>query len=149
LLILKRCTDRAEVIGRICLSPAAPEATPWMWTPRLRAMTGPQRATSSLERRNMLTFDDQFASGQPVPRVQDGVNFLGCVLWADASDKRRVRFYIGPLILEDVLHGGKPVHDDKNVELCVRERSRIEAACRRAFASRPSVYIALQPFDFP
>jgi hypothetical protein len=96
----------------------------------------------------MLTFDDQFASGQPVPRVQDGVNSLGCVLWAD-TDKRRVRFYIGPLILEDVLHGGKPVHDDKNVELCVRERSRIEAACRRAFASRPSAYIALQPFDFP
>ncbi len=87
----------------------------------------------------MLTFDDQFASGQPVPRVQDNVNSLGCVLWADAPDKRRVRFYIGPLILEDVLHGGNPVHDDKNVELCAR----------RAFASRPSAYIALQPFDFP
>jgi hypothetical protein len=97
----------------------------------------------------MLTFDDQFASGQPVPRVQDNVNSLGCVLWADARDKRRVRFYIGPLILEDVLHGGNPVHDDKNVELCARERPRIEAACRRAFASRPSAYIALQPFDFP
>jgi hypothetical protein len=52
------------------------------------------------------------------------------------------------LILEDVLHGGNSVHDDRNVELCDRERPRIEAACRRAFASRPSAYIALEAFDF-
>jgi hypothetical protein len=95
----------------------------------------------------MLTFDDQFASGRPVPRGQDNVS-LGCVLWADAPDKHRVRFYIGPLILEDVLHGGNSVHDDRNVELCARERPRIEAACQRAFASRPSAYIALEAFDF-
>jgi hypothetical protein len=86
----------------------------------------------------MLTFDASFHS--------DGV--LGCVLWADETVMGRVRFDIGPKILEDVLHGGNPVHDDANVALCERERPRIEAACRRAFASRPSERIDLQPSDF-
>jgi hypothetical protein len=86
----------------------------------------------------MLTFDVSFHP--------DGV--LGCVLWADETVMKRVRFYIGPNILEDVLHGGNPVHDDANVALCKRERPRIEAACRRAFATRPSRQIKLEPSDF-
>ena len=36
------------------------------------------------------------------------------------------------------LGGGNPVHSDDNVALCERERSRIEAACRNAFAEGPS-----------
>jgi hypothetical protein len=61
---------------------------------------------------------------------------------------RRVRFDIGPNILEDVLHGGNAVHDDANVALCERNRERIEAACRRAFANRPSTHVKLEPSDF-
>ena len=44
-----------------------------------------------------------------------------------------------------VLHGGNPVHHEENVvALCMKERPRIEAACRHAFASRPSERIDLQ-----
>jgi hypothetical protein len=86
----------------------------------------------------MLTFDLSFHS--------DGV--LGCVLWADETAMGRVRFDIGPNILEDVLHGGNAVHDDANVALCEKERTRIEAACRRAFANRPSTRVKLEPSDF-
>jgi hypothetical protein len=86
----------------------------------------------------MLTFDLSFHS--------DGV--LGCVLWADQTVMGRVRFDIGPNILEDVLHGGNAVHDDANVALCEKERTRIEAACRRAFANRPSTRVKLEPSDF-
>jgi hypothetical protein len=86
----------------------------------------------------MLTFDLSFHS--------DGV--LGCVLWADETVMGRVRFEIGSLILQDVLRGGNPVHDEANVELCERARPRIEAACRQAFANRPSERIDLQPNDF-
>jgi hypothetical protein len=86
----------------------------------------------------MLTFDLSFHS--------DGA--LGCFLWADETVMRRVRLHIGPAILEDVLHGGNPVHDAANEALCERNRERIEAACRRAFAERPSERIDLQPTDF-
>jgi hypothetical protein len=86
----------------------------------------------------MLTFNDPFHS--------DGI--LGCFIWADEPTMKRVRFDIGPKILEDVLHGGNPVHDEANVALCERERPRIEAACRRAFAIRPSRLIKLEPSDF-
>jgi hypothetical protein len=88
----------------------------------------------------MLTFEDSFHS--------DGV--LSCFLWADSDEPtmKRVCFYIGPTILQDVLHGGNPVHDAANVELCEKERLRIEAACRRAFASRPNERIDLQLNDF-
>jgi hypothetical protein len=59
-----------------------------------------------------------------------------------------VAFYIGPTILRDVLHGGNPVHDAANEALCERNRERIEAACRRAFADRPGERVDLQPTDF-
>ena len=72
----------------------------------------------------MLTFDNEFAS--------DGA--CGCLLWADGPSVKRVRFSIGQMILQDLLHGGNPVHDQNNVALCERERPRIEDACRRAFA---------------
>jgi hypothetical protein len=85
----------------------------------------------------MLTFDDRFHS--------DGV---GSFLWADELTMKRVRFAIGPKILQDVLHGGNPVHDEANVALCQKERPRIEAACRRAFAARPSARVDLEPSDF-
>jgi hypothetical protein len=61
---------------------------------------------------------------------------------------KRVRFNIGSTILQDVLHGGNPVHHDANVALCEKNRSQIEAACRRAFANRPHTSIDLQPIDF-
>jgi hypothetical protein len=86
----------------------------------------------------MLTFDVSFHS--------DGLS--ACVLWADETLMGRVRFDIGPTILQDVLHGGNPIHDAANVALCERNRERIEAACRRAFADRPSKRIDLQPPDF-
>jgi hypothetical protein len=85
----------------------------------------------------MLTFDDRFHS-----------DVLSCLLWADEPTMNRVCFCIGPTILEDVLHGGNAVHDEANKALCDRERSRIEAACRRAFADRPSARVDLQPTDF-
>jgi hypothetical protein len=86
----------------------------------------------------MLTFDNSFRSDRR----------FGCLLWADEPKMGRVCFYIGPTILQDVLHGGNPVHDDANVKLCERHRQPIEAACRRAFASRPSPRIDLKPSDF-
>lgn len=86
----------------------------------------------------MLTFDPSFHS--------DGV--LGCVLWADETLMGRVRFDIGHRILEDVLQGGNPVHDKENEKLCERNRERIEAACRRAFADRPGEHVELEPADF-
>jgi hypothetical protein len=87
----------------------------------------------------MLTFDLTFHSDD---------RELGCVLWADETVMGRVRFDIGPKILQDVLHGGNPVHGPANVALCERERLRIEAACRNAFAIRPSGQITLEPSDF-
>lgn len=85
----------------------------------------------------MLRFDDHFAS--------DGVR--GCAFWANAPVINRVRFNIGHEILREVLHGGNPGHD-ANVALCERERSRIEAACRRAFANRRGAQVSLQRADF-
>ena len=85
----------------------------------------------------MLTFEDRFES-----------SVLACFLWADEPTMKRVRFGIGSKVLQDVLHGGNPVHDDANKKLCENERSRIEAACRKAFASRPSESIDLEPDDF-
>ena len=65
----------------------------------------------------MLVFDEQFASGEPVPRGQDRDNvILGCVLWADDTVKR-VRFYISPDIIDGVLKGENSVHDHQNVVL--------------------------------
>jgi hypothetical protein len=53
------------------------------------------------------------------------------------------------MILQDELdQKGPAINDETNVTLCVKERSRIEAACRRAFASRPSARIDLRPSDF-
>jgi len=86
----------------------------------------------------MLTFDSKF--------IPDGV--LGCLLWADEPSLKRIRFSIGSLILQDMLHGGNPVHHQDNVALCERERPRIEDACRRAFANRRSDRIDLRPVDF-
>ena len=86
----------------------------------------------------MLTFDDSVHS--------DGL--VSCFIQADEPKMGRVTFYIGPIILQDVLHGGNPVHDDANKALCKRNRERIEAACRRAFADRPGERIDLRPSDF-
>jgi len=86
----------------------------------------------------MLTFDPDFHSD----------DLLGCVLWASETLMGRVRFDIWSLILQDILHGRNPVHDKSNVELCERERPRIEAACRHAFAIRPSTHVALESSDF-
>jgi len=87
----------------------------------------------------MLTFDVSFHS--------DDLD-LGCVLWAYETVMGRVRFDIGSLILQDVLNGGNPVHGPANVTLCKRDRPRIEAACRHAFAIRPSERIKLEASDF-
>jgi hypothetical protein len=87
----------------------------------------------------MLTFDPSFHSDDRA---------LGCVLWAHETVMGRVRFDIGSLILQDMLHGRNPVHGPANVTLCERERPRIEAACRHAFAIRPSGQIKLEPSDF-
>jgi hypothetical protein len=87
----------------------------------------------------MLIFDPDFHADPEA---------FGCILWAEETVLRRVRFDIGPNILEDVLHGGNPVHDDANVALCEKERPRIEAACREAFANRPSTHVKLEPSDF-
>jgi len=81
----------------------------------------------------MLTFDNSVHS--------DGL--VSCFIWADEPKMGRVRFCIGPRILEDVLHGENPVHDARNLVLCERNRERIEAACQRAFADRPGERIDL------
>jgi hypothetical protein len=67
----------------------------------------------------MLRFDDSFRTDRR----------FGCLLWADEPKMERVCFYIGPTILQDVLHGGNLVHDAANGALCDKERPRIEPAC--------------------
>jgi hypothetical protein len=93
-------------------------------------------------------FDELFASGEPVPRSQDRDNVIqGCVLWADDAGNR-VRLYISPDIIDGALKGENAVHDHQDVELCIRERTRLEEGCRRAFADRPGPYVELQSDDF-
>jgi len=87
----------------------------------------------------MLSFNNH-------PIVSDDV--LGCKLLADEATFGAVQFSIGPTILSDVLHGRNPVHHYDNLKLCDRERPCIEAACRHAFAVRPSARIDLEPSDF-
>jgi hypothetical protein len=88
----------------------------------------------------MLTFDDRFLSESSI---------IGCVLlWADEPRFKRVRFTIHAAILRRVLGAGNPIHDEQNVALCESERSQIEAACRQAFARRPSTRISLSLVDF-
>lgn len=73
---------------------------------------------------------------------------MSCYLWADVPAHGRVRFEIPCLVMEDVLGGGNTVNDDANVLLCEREPTRIERACRRAFAERPGGRIVVQPQHF-
>jgi hypothetical protein len=87
----------------------------------------------------MLAFDDEF-------RLSSDRNH--CTLWADESRFKRVRFSIDTHLLPDVPQGGNTVHDFADLALCESERSRIEAACRRAFAKRASTDIELEPTDF-
>jgi hypothetical protein len=47
----------------------------------------------------MLTFEDSFHS--------DGL--VSCFICANEPRMGRVCFYIGPIVLQDVLHGGNPV----------------------------------------
>jgi hypothetical protein len=80
----------------------------------------------------MLTFDPAFHS--------DGV--LGCVLWADETVMRRVRFDIGPNILEDVLHDtdrGKPLvtFGYETQEEAEAAAQQVKAAVERAVLVRP------------
>lgn len=85
-----------------------------------------------------MTFDKDFRT--------DGE--IGCWLWADRPDGKRVRFSIGHLILEEILGGGNPVHHNANLDLCERERTKIETACGRAFAARPGQRVELRRMDF-
>jgi hypothetical protein len=101
-------------------------------------MAMPRTSMMARHEATMLTFDVSFHSDRE----------LGCVLWGNETTMGRVRFYMGSTILQDVLQGGNPVHDAANVALCDKERPRIEAACRRAFASRPSAFVDLRPTDF-
>ena len=87
----------------------------------------------------MLIFDPQFGLGQYEN---------SCVLWASIGASRRIQFSIPPAVLKDLLNGGNPVHDIENAQLCERERPRIEAACRNAFAGWPSTRITLRTSDF-
>jgi hypothetical protein len=71
-----------------------------------------------------------------------------CEVYADG-----VRYHLDDAILIEVLGGAsssRPDNHDANIELCERERSRIEAACRKALAreSSGSDTIALTRGDF-
>jgi hypothetical protein len=85
----------------------------------------------------MLVFDDEFVlSGQR----------NCCTLWAKEPKLKRVCFSIDTNLLPNAPKGA---HIDlAELELCERERARIEAACRRAFANRASRCIDLQAADF-
>jgi hypothetical protein len=71
-----------------------------------------------------------------------------CFVWASRPDGKRARFTISSEILVEVLGGGNPVHDRQNRDLCERARAKIEAACRHAYAARPTSVVELQPADF-
>jgi hypothetical protein len=73
----------------------------------------------------------------------------GCLIWANASRSKRVRFFINRSILIDTLNCESAFANEIAIACCRRERSRIEAACRRAFARQPDdKFIALQAHDF-
>jgi hypothetical protein len=85
----------------------------------------------------MLVFDDEFLLG-------DHRNC--CTLWAREGKLKHVCFSIDTSILSNAPK--EPHPDFAELEFCERERAQIEAACRRAFANRPSREIELQPSDF-
>jgi hypothetical protein len=71
-----------------------------------------------------------------------------CLLWVDEPTHGHIRFEITTRVLEDVLGCGNAVHHDENAQLCERERPRIEAACRRAFAEHPGARVVVEPRHF-
>lgn len=56
-----------------------------------------------------------------------------CTLWAQDPEFKQISHVVCDLA---------------ELALCERERSQIEAACRRAFTNRPSKHIELEPNDF-
>ena len=86
---------------------------------------------------NHLVFDDRFWAAP-----------LECIVWADEPTFKRVRFDLGPLVLEKLSGGENPVHHERNLAVCERKRPQIENACRRAFVRRPAGCIRLAASDF-
>lgn len=69
-------------------------------------------------------------------------------LWANRGEPEAIRFEIGTDVLTDVLGGGNPVADGRNVETCERQRARIQAACIRAAGRATGGKVHLVPADF-
>ena len=87
----------------------------------------------------MLVFQDKFMLG-------DQRNH--CTLWAREPEFNHINFGINLNILPNAKEESQGVCDLSELALCERERSQIEAACRRAFANRPSKHIELEAHDF-
>jgi hypothetical protein len=90
--------------------------------------------------RDKLQFDDIEPRQKMVP---DAVA-SGCVLLARLPNEKQVQFVLTPKILAEVLRD-KAAND---VDLCQKNRDRIEAASRKAYAERPSASIELEADDF-
>jgi hypothetical protein len=87
----------------------------------------------------MVVFDDKFTLGGRRHH---------CTLWAREPEFKHINFGINLNILPNSNEEAQAVCDLAELALCERERSQIEAACRRAFANRPSKHIELEPNDF-
>jgi hypothetical protein len=86
-----------------------------------------------------MDFDADFAT--------DGYGLV-VGLWASEPIGGRVRFLLDSKLLVEELQGGNPVHDERNIDLCRANRTKIEAACRTAFAQRPAKDVGLTKLDF-
>ena len=87
----------------------------------------------------MLVFDNEFVlSGQR----------NCCNLWAREPKLNRICFSIHTNLLPHEKGIQNQLVDLAELQLCERERPRIEAACQRAFTNRGGRLIELQPSDF-
>jgi hypothetical protein len=71
----------------------------------------------------------------------------GVIVWAEGPG-RRVQFLLSFQILADALGAINPSWGMESAEFCEQHRVVIEAGCKRAYRSRPSMRIELRTGDF-
>jgi hypothetical protein len=90
----------------------------------------------------------QFDDIEPLQKMAPDAVVSGCVLlMARLPNEKQVQFVLTPKILTNVLHA-KSAAGEAAVDYCRKNRDRIEAASRKAYAERPSPSIELEADDF-
>jgi hypothetical protein len=91
-----------------------------------------------------LVFDDLV----PRQKMVTGAVAFGCVLLAGLPNNQQVQFVISSEIFADVLRAKSVASDEEARRCCQKNRDRIEAASRKAYAERPSPRVVLKADDF-